>query len=76
MAVLDLPVTASPKVAGRENERRSQDLGTAGLRVRPLDPGTDGERLRGMCRFDTPEELVTQIDDDVVRTRKALDRAG
>jgi riboflavin kinase/FMN adenylyltransferase len=34
------------------------------------------ERLRGMCRFDTPEELVTQIDDDVVRTRKALDRAG
>ncbi|MDT7718396.1 MAG: riboflavin kinase / adenylyltransferase [Pseudonocardiales bacterium] len=34
------------------------------------------KRLRGMCRFDTPEELVTQIDDDVVRTRKALDRAG
>ncbi len=34
------------------------------------------ERLRGMCRFDTPEELVAQIDDDVVRTRKVLDRAG
>jgi riboflavin kinase / FMN adenylyltransferase len=34
------------------------------------------ERLRGMCRFDTPEELVAQIDDDVVRTRKVLNRAG
>ncbi len=34
------------------------------------------ERLRGMCRFDSPEELVTQIDDDVARTRKVLDRAG
>lgn len=27
------------------------------------------QRLRGMCRFDTPEQLVAQIDDDVARTR-------
>lgn len=33
------------------------------------------ERLRGMVHFDTSEELVTQIDDDVVRTREVLARA-
>ena len=33
------------------------------------------ERLRGMVQFDTSEELVTQIDDDVVRTREVLARA-
>lgn len=33
------------------------------------------ERLRGMRHFDTSEELVTQIDDDVVRTREVLARA-
>ena len=49
MAVLDLPTTASPKTAGRGNQRRSEPLGIAGLRVRPLDPGTDGERLLDMC---------------------------
>lgn len=27
------------------------------------------QRLRGMCRFDTPEQLVAQIDDDVAQTR-------
>jgi riboflavin kinase/FMN adenylyltransferase len=32
------------------------------------------ERLRGMCRFDTPEQLVAQIDDDVARTRTVFDR--
>jgi riboflavin kinase/FMN adenylyltransferase len=32
------------------------------------------ERLRGMCRFGTPEQLVAQIDDDVVQTRKVFDR--
>ncbi len=31
------------------------------------------ERLRGMWRFDTPEQLVSQIDDDVARTREVLD---
>jgi len=31
------------------------------------------ERLRGMCRFDTPEQLVVQIDDDVARTRAVFD---
>ena len=30
------------------------------------------ERLRGMWRFDTPEQLVSQIDDDVARTRAVL----
>lgn len=34
------------------------------------------ERLRGMVRFDTPEELVTQIDDDVARTREVLGRGA
>ncbi|MGH3908945.1 MAG: bifunctional riboflavin kinase/FAD synthetase [Pseudonocardiaceae bacterium] len=34
------------------------------------------ERLRGMVRFDTPEELVAQIDDDVERTREVLARSG
>ncbi|MGH3910895.1 MAG: bifunctional riboflavin kinase/FAD synthetase [Pseudonocardiaceae bacterium] len=34
------------------------------------------ERLRGMVRFDTPEELVVQIDDDVERTREVLARSG
>ncbi|MGH4025572.1 MAG: bifunctional riboflavin kinase/FAD synthetase [Pseudonocardiaceae bacterium] len=33
------------------------------------------ERLRGMVQFDTSEELVTQIDEDVVRTREVLARA-
>jgi riboflavin kinase/FMN adenylyltransferase len=32
------------------------------------------ERLRGMCRFDTSEQLVAQIDDDVARTRAVFDR--
>jgi riboflavin kinase / FMN adenylyltransferase len=32
------------------------------------------ERLRGMCRFDTPEQLVAQIDDDVARTRAVFER--
>jgi riboflavin kinase / FMN adenylyltransferase len=30
------------------------------------------ERLRDMMRFDTPEQLVSQMDDDVVRTRQVL----
>lgn len=30
------------------------------------------ERLRGMARFDSTEELVAQIDDDVARTRQVL----
>jgi len=32
------------------------------------------ERLRGMCRFDTPEQLVAQIDEDVARTRTLFDQ--
>jgi riboflavin kinase/FMN adenylyltransferase len=31
-------------------------------------------RLRGQIAFDTPEALVEQIDDDVVRTRRVLER--
>lgn len=31
-------------------------------------------RLRGQIAFDTPEALVGQIDDDVVRTRRVLER--
>lgn len=31
------------------------------------------ERLRGMARFDTPEQLIAQIDDDVARTRAVFD---
>jgi riboflavin kinase/FMN adenylyltransferase len=34
------------------------------------------ERLRGMARFDTAEQLVAQMDDDVARTREVLARAG
>ncbi len=34
------------------------------------------ERLRGMCRFDTPEQLVAQIADDVERTRTVLERTS
>lgn len=30
------------------------------------------ERLRGMVKFSSSEELVEQMDDDVVRTRKLL----
>jgi riboflavin kinase/FMN adenylyltransferase len=30
------------------------------------------ERLRGMVRFDTSEQLVAQIADDVARTRQVL----
>jgi riboflavin kinase / FMN adenylyltransferase len=32
------------------------------------------ERLRGMCRFDSSEQLVAQIDDDVARTRTVFDQ--
>ncbi|MGH3770682.1 MAG: bifunctional riboflavin kinase/FAD synthetase [Pseudonocardiaceae bacterium] len=32
------------------------------------------ERLRGMRRFEDPEQLVVQIDDDVARTRAVFDR--
>ena len=31
------------------------------------------DRLRGMWRFDTTEKLVSQIEDDVARTREVLD---
>ncbi|MDQ4010524.1 MAG: bifunctional riboflavin kinase/FAD synthetase [Actinomycetota bacterium] len=31
------------------------------------------DRLRGMWRFDTPEQLVSQIEDDVAHTREVLD---
>lgn len=31
------------------------------------------DRLRGMWRFDTTEQLVSQIEDDVARTREVLD---
>lgn len=34
------------------------------------------ERLRGMRRFDTPEQLVAQIGEDVARTRAVLERTG
>ncbi|MGH3911809.1 MAG: bifunctional riboflavin kinase/FAD synthetase [Pseudonocardiaceae bacterium] len=34
------------------------------------------ERLRPMVRFDTPDQLVAQIDDDVARTREVLARTG
>ncbi|HEY2765446.1 MAG TPA: bifunctional riboflavin kinase/FAD synthetase [Pseudonocardiaceae bacterium] len=34
------------------------------------------ERLRGMTRFDTADELVAQIDDDVARTRSVLARSA
>lgn len=33
------------------------------------------ERLRGMRRFDTPEQLIVQIDEDVARTRAVFDRS-
>ncbi|HEX2262442.1 MAG TPA: riboflavin kinase, partial [Pseudonocardiaceae bacterium] len=31
------------------------------------------DRLRGMWRFDTTDKLVSQIEDDVARTREVLD---
>lgn len=34
------------------------------------------QRLRGMERFDTPEQLVSQIDDDVARTREVFTGSG
>jgi riboflavin kinase/FMN adenylyltransferase len=34
------------------------------------------ERLRGMRRFDTPEQLVAQIGEDVAQTRMVLERTG
>ena len=34
------------------------------------------ERLRGMVRFDTAEQLVSQMDDDVARTRVVLSQTG
>jgi riboflavin kinase/FMN adenylyltransferase len=34
------------------------------------------ERLRGMERFDTPDQLVEQMHDDVKRTREVLARTG
>jgi riboflavin kinase/FMN adenylyltransferase len=33
------------------------------------------QRLRGMCRFDTPDPLVAQIDDDVAQTRALFEEA-
>jgi riboflavin kinase/FMN adenylyltransferase len=33
-------------------------------------------RLRGMRRFDTPEQLVAQIGEDVAQTRTVLERTG
>jgi len=33
------------------------------------------QRLRGMCRFDTPDQLVAQIDDDVAQTRALFEEA-
>ncbi len=34
------------------------------------------DRLRDMRRFETPEQLVAQIDDDVARAREVLDHNG
>lgn len=34
------------------------------------------QRLRAMVRFDTPGQLVSQMDDDVARTREVLARIG
>lgn len=34
------------------------------------------ERLRGMERFDSPDQLVAQMRDDVARTREVLARTG
>ena len=33
------------------------------------------QRLRGMCPFDTPDQLVAQIDDDVAQTRALFEEA-
>lgn len=65
-------VGTNPTFSGRE--RRVEAF------VLDLDEDLYGEqvaldfvqRLRGMVRFDNPEELVAQIDEDVARTRQLL----
>ncbi|MGQ0772826.1 MAG: bifunctional riboflavin kinase/FAD synthetase [Pseudonocardiales bacterium] len=76
----ELPAAASvgtnPTFSGRE--RRVEAF------VLDIDEDFYGEqvaldfvqRLRAMVRFDTPEQLASQIGDDVARTREVLARIG
>ena len=50
MVTLDLPVPTPPADAAPPVvPLQTEPLGIDGLVVRPLDPGTDGPRLRAMC---------------------------
>lgn len=50
MVTLDVPLpTRSPEAPARAASDEIEPLGIDGLLVRPLDPATDGPRLRSMC---------------------------
>lgn len=52
MVVLDVPLPAPPVDAAPLS---GEPLGILGLRIRPLDPATDGPRLRAMCSRVSPQ---------------------
>src|SRR4051812_18280581 len=63
MALLDIP---PPKVLADPAEPYtvelpSQPLGIAHLRVRPLDPASDGPRLLAMCPYVSPQSLYQRF---------------
>jgi GNAT superfamily N-acetyltransferase len=63
MALLDIPppeVLADPP-APYTAELPSQPLGIAHLRVRPLDPASDGPRLLAMCPHVSPQSLYQRF---------------
>jgi riboflavin kinase / FMN adenylyltransferase len=67
-------IGTNPTFAGRERRVEAYVLDApAGLDLYGEHVGIAfAERLRGMLRFERPEELVSQMDDDVERTRSAL----
>jgi GNAT superfamily N-acetyltransferase len=61
MAILDVPVPQAPATAPRTAELASQPFGVGQLRVRPLDPSTDGTRLLAMCPSVSPQSLYQRF---------------
>jgi GNAT superfamily N-acetyltransferase len=62
MAILDVPVPqAAPAASPRTAELPSEPLGVQQLRVRPLDPVTDGPRLLAMCPYVSPQSLYQRF---------------
>src|SRR4051794_10720940 len=63
MAILDIPppeVVPDP-LEPDAAELPSQSLGIAHLRVRPLDPATDGARLLAMCPYVSAQSLYQRF---------------